>query len=176
MSLDPFSQIIRTVRDFEKNFGGKPYTDIQLNIIEEHCARVPHRVFMDALKSFTESNRYKPLPIDFKNAFASYHAQNRQNAAPEDYQIKCRDCMDIGIAFLDADTEADIVAKCHCDLGESRTEKFGRITHRGQVRDFPNEKFKPDQGVDGIWGKVTWWKGVLAISEMYWDDQTKKDR
>jgi hypothetical protein len=168
------NQVSRSIEEIEKSFGGKKYSTAQIQIIHEHAQRVPFSEFQKVCRRFLEQNRYKPLPIDFKNELRGYHQKKKQDEALPESVLECKSCYDTGLCFVRNDVDFDIVARCHCNAG---IEKFGfPLAKKDKILEFPYEKFKPnldesDEVSDKeIHSKVDWWKDILEISRKYWEE------
>lgn len=171
---NPFDLIQREIKELEKSFGGKGYSELQINAIYQMASRVPLGYFSAVCENFVLNSRYKPLPIDFKNALSSYHQQKRQEEREPEQKITCDQCFDTGYCFVHNDAGLDdLVSRCICDKGVEMRKDFPRAIHRGQIKNFPIKKFTP--GENGLEVVVQWWNGILAISKAYWDDKRKRE-
>jgi len=167
---NPFNQISEEIKKIEASFGGKKYSDVQLQIIHEHGDKVPIAVFRSVCKDLIGSSRYKPLPVDFKKSLMPHHEKANTEQADEEYKMNCESCQDTGLCLIR--TEFDILVKCHCERGIARTEIFPQLDKHDPRDKFPVELFKPEAdtktGNVDIAAKVKWWVDMLDISKGYW--------
>lgn len=186
------SEVRIALESLHDTFGGKSYSETQIEIILESAILYGKDNFLRVVRKFMEERSSKPYPMDFKTQLRNLPQDLKPQQQTPEYQIQCEYCMDTGKVFFDTDfvehSGKPVVAYCKCPKGYSEFQELPNLplidlSQFGYIVPFPTHCFvntsKPGESERKIerdfMGEnkhiIDWWNDIKQNSAQYWQKQ-----